>query len=207
MDDNQNAQSLTCSARIRLQADTVTQAGDMSPEFPALPPALSPEGEGENSRNSLSQITERSIGHAWIEARIPHQGAMCLLDRVESWDAQHVRCVAVSHRAADNPLRSHGRLASACGLEYAAQAMAVHGALTAQQHERPRAGYLASVRGATLHVDRLDQIEQDLVVEAVRFSGDGNTILYDFIVSADGRRLVEGRAAVIMNADALGAAQ
>ena len=38
---------------------------------------------------------------------------------------------ASSHRAADNPLRAHGRLGAACGIEYAAQAMAVHGALLA----------------------------------------------------------------------------
>lgn len=137
----------------------------------------------------------------WIAARIPHQGSMCLLERVESWDEQRVRAIAASHRAADNPLRAHGRLAAACGIEYAAQAMAVHGALTAQQ-DRPRAGFLASVRGATLHVGRLDDIEDDLVVEIERFSGDGNNVLYDFTVSAAGKTLVEGRAAVIINADA-----
>src|SRR5213594_2349568 len=38
-DDNWNAQSLTCSARIRLQADTVTQADGMPSETPASPPA------------------------------------------------------------------------------------------------------------------------------------------------------------------------
>ena len=28
------------------------------------------------------------IDRAWIAARIPHQGSMCLLDAVESWDEQ-----------------------------------------------------------------------------------------------------------------------
>lgn len=143
------------------------------------------------------------LDRAWIAARIPHQGNMCLLDRVEQWDAQHVRCTATSHRAADNPLRAHGRLAAACGIEYAAQAMAVHGALTASQNERPRAGFLASVRGATLHVPRLDDIASELTVEAVRFSGDGNSVLYDFSVRAQGRLLLEGRAAVIIDATGL----
>lgn len=122
---------------------------------------------------------------------------MCLLNRAEEWNAERVICSAISHRAPDNPLRAHGRLAAACGIEYAAQAMAVHGALLAQD-AAPRQGYLASVRGAQLHVARLDDIRADLRVEAVRFSGDGNTILYDFSIQADGRILLAGRAAVFM---------
>ena len=65
----------------------------------------------------------------WIEAHIPHQGRMCLLDEVRAWDQAGVECASRTHRAPDHPLRAHGRLGSACLLEYAAQAMAVHGAL------------------------------------------------------------------------------
>jgi predicted hotdog family 3-hydroxylacyl-ACP dehydratase len=56
---------------------------------------------------------------------------MCLLDRVVHWDSQRIHCRASSHRSADNPLRSRDQLSAACGIEYAAQAMAVHGALQA----------------------------------------------------------------------------
>ncbi len=69
------------------------------------------------------------LNRAWIEARIPHQGRMCLLDEVVECNAQYIRCATATHRAPDNPLRSHGRLGSAAGIEYAAQAMALHGAL------------------------------------------------------------------------------
>lgn len=144
---------------------------------------------------------------AWIAAHIPHQGTMCLLDRVEAWDAGRIRCRATSHRDAGNPLRAHGRLGAACGIEYAAQAMAVHGALTAVQQSVPRFGYLASVRNAVLHVGRLDDLGDDLTVEAQRLSGDDNTVLYDFALRAGERLLVEGRAAVIIDADAIGAAR
>lgn len=126
---------------------------------------------------------------------------MCLLERIDEWDGQRVRAFATSHRALDNPLRAHGRLASSCGIEYAAQAMAVHGALLAQFHEPARQGYLASVRGATLHVDRLDDVAGELTIEVVRFSGDGNNVLYDFSVSGQGRVLLAGRAAVILTAN------
>lgn len=145
------------------------------------------------------------LDRAWIAAHIPHQGDMCLLDRVEEWDVQRVRCSASSHRCIDNPLRTHGRLAAACGIEYAAQAMAVHGALTAPQSARARAGFLASVRGVKLHVGRLDDISADLTVEAERFSGDGNNVLYDFSVHAAGRILLEGRAAVVIDASIVNA--
>lgn len=140
----------------------------------------------------------------WIASRIPHQGRMCLLDGVESWDAEQIRCHAASHRAADHPLRAHGRLGAACGIEYAAQAMAVHGALLAPADgAAPRAGYLVSVRGVELHVTRLDDIAEDLTVSASRLSGSGDTILYQFSVRAAERLLLAGRAAVVTDADAL----
>ena len=140
------------------------------------------------------------LDHAWLLAHLPHQGSMCLLDAVTEWDAQRIRCTASSHRAPDNPLRAHDRLGAACGIEYAAQAMAAHGALLAAADNPPRAGYLASVRGVELHVVRLDDIAADLEVEAERLSGDGNTILYGFRVSAAGRELLSGRAAVVLDA-------
>jgi len=144
------------------------------------------------------------LDHAWLLAHLPHQGSMCLLDAVTAWDAQHIRCTASSHRHADNPLRAHDRLGAACGIEYAAQAMAAHGALLAAADSAPRAGYLASVRGVDLQVDRLDDIAVDLDIEAERLSGDDNTILYGFSVRAGERLLLSGRAAVVLDADKLG---
>jgi predicted hotdog family 3-hydroxylacyl-ACP dehydratase len=143
------------------------------------------------------------LDHAWLLAHLPHQGSMCLLDAVTEWDGQRIRCTASSHRHADNPLRAHDHLGAACGIEYAAQAMAAHGALLAAADGAPRAGYLASVRGVDLHVAQLDDIAADLDVEAERLSGDDNTILYGFRVSAAGRELLSGRAAVVLDADKL----
>jgi predicted hotdog family 3-hydroxylacyl-ACP dehydratase len=145
-----------------------------------------------------------NLDHAWLIAHLPHQGSMCLLDRVEGWDAQHIRCSASSHRAPDNPLRAHGRLGAACGIEYAAQAMAAHGALLAAADSAPRAGYLASVRAVELKVARLDDIATDLRVEAVRESGDDNTILYGFSVYAGPDLLLGGRAIVVLDATKTG---
>jgi len=148
----------------------------------------------------------------WLLAHIPHQGSMCLLDRIDAWDSERIRCTATSHRALDNPLRAHGRLGAACGIEYAAQAMAAHGGLLAAAatvadtppDTPPRTGYLASVRAVELHVARLDDIAADLNVAAERLSGDDNVVLYGFSVSAAERLLLSGRATVVLDAAKLG---
>ena len=147
-----------------------------------------------------------------IARRIPHQGTMCLLDAVLDWDHEHIRCRAGSHRSPDHPLRAHGRLGAACGVEYAAQAMAVHGALVGESTQGhagdapPRAGYLAGMRGVTLHVDRLDTVDGPLSVNAQRITGDDNTVLYSFEVQAGERPLLSGRAIVVLDAAGLSAA-
>ncbi|MBE0620119.1 MAG: 3-hydroxylacyl-ACP dehydratase [Burkholderiales bacterium] len=149
-------------------------------------------------------LNQTGLDHAWIARHIPHQGSMCLLDCVEAWDRERIQCRASSHRAADNPLRAYGRLGAACGIEYAAQAMAVHGALLAPPDSRStRVGYLVSVRGARLQVPRLDDIAADLLVEANCITRSENNILYQFSVCAAGRLLLDGRAAVVLDAGAL----
>lgn len=138
------------------------------------------------------------MNRAWIEAHIPHRGEMCLLDEVLEYDATHVRCRSTTHRAPGNPLRSHGRLGIACGIEYAAQAMAIHGALV--HAERPEAGFLASVRDVRFTASRLDDIEADLICSASHVAGDGLSAMYQFTVAAGQRILLEGRASVVLDA-------
>jgi predicted hotdog family 3-hydroxylacyl-ACP dehydratase len=145
------------------------------------------------------------MNRAWIEARIPHQGRMCLLDEVIAWNARHIRCSTGTHRALDNPLRSHDRLGIACGIEYAAQAMALHGALAsaaagAAAGAAARVGLLASVRDVRLHVSRLDDIESDLFCEVTHVAGDNLTALYEFALRDKDNSLLTGRASVVLDA-------
>jgi predicted hotdog family 3-hydroxylacyl-ACP dehydratase len=155
----------------------------------------------------LSLIMETStnqttLDHDWIAAHIPHQGKMCLLDCVEAWDELRIQCRAASHRNLDNPLRAKGRLSTVCGIEYAAQAMAVHGALLAPEDTAiARAGLLVSVRGTRIHVPRLDDISADLLIDATCITRNANNILYQFSISAQGLLLLDGRAAVVLDAD------
>ena len=142
------------------------------------------------------------LDRAWIASRIPHQGGMCLLDEVVAWDAERIVCRATSHRAADNPLRARGQLGVACGIEYAAQAMAVHGALTAvsQHAAAPSAGFLAGVRGVQFHVMRIDHVPEDLMCHALRVAGDARTALYEFELRGGTALLLGGRATVVLDA-------
>lgn len=139
-----------------------------------------------------------------IAGLIPHSGPMCLLSALASWDAQQLVCHANNHRAARHPLRTRSGLLASALIEYAAQAMALHGALigrAAGQEVRP--GYLASVRSTQLHVSTLHDLPaaepDELRISVTRQAGDARQILYAFTVHHADRVLAEGRAAVVLN--------
>ena len=135
---------------------------------------------------------------------IPHAGAMHLLDGVLSWDADRIRCSSRSHRDRKNPLRTDGQLSALCGIEYAAQAMAIHGALAGNVGSRPRTGYLVSLRDVSCSRTTLDDLEGDLIVEAERLMGAGSHVIYTFEVGAGDIEVLSGRAAVILDPDRMG---
>jgi predicted hotdog family 3-hydroxylacyl-ACP dehydratase len=138
---------------------------------------------------------------AGIAALIPHEGTMCLLDGVLAWDRTCITCLASSHRATDNPLAAQGRLDAVCGLEYAAQAMAVHGGLVGMgNRRRPAAGYLASLRDVICCVDRLDELKGDLLITAELLIADAGRVIYRFSLTSDGVPVMSGRAAVVIDA-------
>lgn len=133
---------------------------------------------------------------------IPQAGAMCLLDEVASWDDRSVVCVSTSHRRSDHPLRRDGTLASLHLIEYAAQAMAVHAALTESDDDtRPPLKVLAGVRDVDLHSESLGE-EQQLFVEAERLLAMSDGVLYQFRVRAGDRLLAEGRLTVVAAGEA-----
>ncbi len=156
-----------------------------------------------------------------ISERIPHAGRMVLLDEVVEWDDERIVCRSATHHDRGNPLCLAGQLSSVCAIEYAAQAMAVHGSLLAHRDagdgaadsaakdgaeratSRPRVGFLASVRNVRMDVARLDDVHGALTIAATRESGDDARVLYDFEVRAGERVLVSGRAAVVLDAKGL----
>jgi predicted hotdog family 3-hydroxylacyl-ACP dehydratase len=143
------------------------------------------------------------IDKSGIAKLIPHAGAMCLLDGVLEWSESSIRCIATDHRNSNNPLRNGDRLPILCGIEYAAQAMAVHGGLVGATGQRPRAGYLASVRNVAWTVDRLDTLDGALIVTAESLMGDELRVIYRFDVENEGRSMLSGRAAVVLDVGSL----
>ena len=143
-------------------------------------------------------MSQPLIDKAALCALIPHAGNMCLLDGVDFWDDESIRCHSSSHLAPDNPLRENGTLALVHALEYGAQAMAVHGGLLAREKAAVmRPGVLAGLRDVHLYGDRLDQ-GQRLRVDARRLLASGESFLYRFDVYLDQRLVASARATVMV---------
>ncbi len=134
-----------------------------------------------------------------IQTLIPHQGLMCLLDSVNSWDAQRIACSTHSHQRADNPLRSDDQLHALHLCEYGAQAMAVHGGLLAREvGGSAKPGLLVSLRAVELHRERIDDLPDALKVTAEKLLNAGDSWQYQFNIHHRDELLASGRAAVMM---------
>jgi predicted hotdog family 3-hydroxylacyl-ACP dehydratase len=134
-----------------------------------------------------------------LSSLIPHQGSMCLLERVIEWDEQSIRLATASHRSADNPLRANGRLRAVHLCEYGAQAMAVHGALKAQASGgQAPPGMLVSLRAVSFDCDYMDALPGELLIDARCLHADGSSQQYAFSVLHAGSTLATGRAAVVL---------
>ena len=130
---------------------------------------------------------------------IPHQGAMCLLDAVLTWDATSIHATSRGHASADHPLRGQDGLHAVNLVEYGAQAMAVHGALLARDRgvTEQRQGRLVSARDVLLALEFIDQLDGHLDVHAQCLYADDTGAQYTFRVEHRGQVLASGRAAVI----------
>jgi predicted hotdog family 3-hydroxylacyl-ACP dehydratase len=132
---------------------------------------------------------------------LPHAGAMVLLDRLVHWDAAGVRCTTGAHLSDTNPLRRAGRLSAICGVEFALQAAALHGALLAGGVAQ-RAGYVARLRETVCHVNYLDDAAFGaLTIEAHLERQEARGMLYRLVVQSEsGQALVGARASVALPA-------
>jgi predicted hotdog family 3-hydroxylacyl-ACP dehydratase len=146
----------------------------------------------------LDSLPDLMLDRAAIVAYIPHGGRMCLLERVVSWDEKNIRCLAISHRDAENPLREAGGLPVWAAIEYAAQASAVHGALVQAGAApcSPRAAVLGGLKNVSANHENgaehgadhcgawLDRIEDDLIIDASLLHSDQAGGIYSFEISA-----------------------
>ena len=139
------------------------------------------------------------IGREQILAMVPHQGAMCLWDKVVLWDERCIVLRAGNHRDPAHPLRgADGRLRGVHLCEYGAQAMAVHGGLRARATgASAKPGFLVALRGVELHIDRIDTLPGLLQCMATVLVESEAGWQYQFQLEHDGVVLATGRAAVI----------
>lgn len=132
-----------------------------------------------------------------IAELIPHAGRMCLLERIVRWDDAGILLATTTHRDPANPLATPAGLRAIHLCEYGAQAMAVHGGLTAQARgRRALPGLLVSLRDVALHCDWVQELAGELEVAAHRLHDSGTAWQYTFRVTHEGRLLAEGRAMV-----------
>jgi predicted hotdog family 3-hydroxylacyl-ACP dehydratase len=121
---------------------------------------------------------------------------MCLLEKIESWNENEIACTATSHLNPDNPLKLKGRLHIIHGVEYAAQAMAVHGKLL-----NPRIssspGLLASTKNLRFNAHRLDNIKVPLRIHARSLAKTIHGLVYSFTVSDENKVLISGECTIV----------
>ncbi|WP_207538036.1 phosphotransferase [Sabulicella rubraurantiaca] len=136
-------------------------------------------------------------GDAAAVARlVPHAGSMSLLDRVLHWEEGRILCETARHRDPAHPLRRDGILPAICGVEFALQAMALHGALG--EGAAQRRGFVSSLRDVSLRLALLDEVPGPLEVEAEALVAEASGFIYRFAIRGEGEALLEGQAAVIL---------
>lgn len=130
---------------------------------------------------------------------IPHAGNMCLLDKVIDWDDQHIVCQTDSHRLIDNPLRCDTGLSAINGIEYGAQAMAIHAGLLAKQANDniEKNGLLVSARNVQMTLEWLDTITESLIIKSYKIVSDKSHSIYEFTLTANDHMLVSGKTTVM----------
>ena len=152
-----------------------------------------------HAQRASDQSPEPRAQQPNVMGLIPHSGTMCLLERIVSWTDDEVRLETSTHRSPDNPLRSNGRLRAVHLCEYGAQAMAVHGALKSRANETEAApGMLVSLRSVQLTRDYIDDLPDELTVEARCLQASETSLQYNFRITHRDELLAEGRAAVVL---------
>jgi len=128
-------------------------------------------------------------------ARLPHAGAMCLLDELLAWDVRSLVCTTRSHLEPNNPLRRDGCLAAIHAVEYAGQASALHSALVAADGA-PVWALLGALHDLTLERAYLDDLPAHLVISVFQELVMGHCASYRFVLSCGELPVAQGRLTV-----------
>ena len=134
-----------------------------------------------------------------IEDLLPHGRGMVMLDTVLSCDDTSIICEIRNHQMPSHPLRVDGRLSALVGVEYAAQSMALHEALTRNSGgATARPGRLVGLRRVKVLAETLDEHEGELIVTANLLVGQGDVARYAFEISHDDAPILQGQALLLL---------
>jgi len=133
-----------------------------------------------------------------IDALLPHADTARMIERVLRWDAEQILVVTSRHRAPDNPLRRDGRLAAVHLVEFAAQAMAMHGGLrNAAEGRPPQPALLVSVRDVVISRDFIDDLPGEIEITVHALLINPASWQYSFLATHAGVTIATGRVAAI----------
>ncbi len=132
------------------------------------------------------------IARDGLETLIPHAGGMIMIDGVEAWDETRIRCISKRHQAPDNPLLRDGRLSAHHGIEFAAQAAAIHGGLLGGGKPVPLRA-LAAIRKAVFRRAWLEDLPGALEIVSSLIMLDRQAAIYEAAISHQGDALAEMR--------------
>lgn len=138
------------------------------------------------------------IDRAGIEQRVPHAGAMCLLDGVTDWGPESIACTSAAP-GPRHPLARAGQVPAIAAAEYAAQATAVHGALL-EAAGGPRAGLLATLMDVRLMAAVIPADGGALTIRADLLGRSPAGCLYSFEVANSNTSIAAGRLLVALKA-------
>jgi predicted hotdog family 3-hydroxylacyl-ACP dehydratase len=134
-----------------------------------------------------------------ITGLLPHAGTARMIERVVSWDGEHIVAATARHRATDNPLRKDGRLAAVHLAEFGAQTMAIHGGLLNRAAgNAPKPALLVSVRDFACTRDFIEELPGELRVTARVLLATPANFQYAFEVHSADERIAGGRVAAML---------
>lgn len=136
-----------------------------------------------------------------IETRIPHSGSMCLLDRMIACHPDFIECAAAAPEAT-HPLAGANGVPAVVAVEYAAQATALHGALTSVDEQRGR-GFLAKLSDVSFAPHAGAILCGPLRIQARLQSRSDQGCLYSFRVMAGSDVEATGTLIVALEKDSL----
>jgi predicted hotdog family 3-hydroxylacyl-ACP dehydratase len=70
-----------------------------------------------------------------------------------------------------------------------------------QINHKPRSGFLVSLRDVSCKTMRLDNLQDNLIINAEKLMGDETRVMYQFSIQAAGAEIISGRATVILDAE------